>query len=382
LLAAALPEGTQKANAKQIAEAVQDCGGDLDARASADGISLETSVLAEKADAALSIFADVAEHAAFADEEVKIVKQNAASELQANEAEPAFLARRALYHAVFGSHPYRTIAANKETIQQTTAGELQAEFTRRFRPDRAVLVAVGDFDPKQLAAAIGKNFENWKAPATGDENAVEIPAASVTKTVVYVPRPDSVQTTLYAGALAPNLAAADHAAVDVANALFGGMFGSRLIKNIREDKGYTYSPYSYLASYAAAGLLATRADVRNAVTGASFNEITYELNRVATTAPESEELERAKRYLIGSMTIRMQLQALLAGQLAEYWMDGLKAEDLAREGEKVKAVTADNVEAAGAKYFPMSRMTIVAVGDENVIRQQLAPFGLELSKSQ
>jgi len=76
-------------------------------------------------------------------------------------------------------------------------------------------------------------------------------------------------------------------AADVANAIYGGSFSSRLVANIREDKGYTYSPFSSLNAYRVAGTLVTRADVRNEVTAPSLNEIEYELNRLATTTPTS-----------------------------------------------------------------------------------------------
>lgn len=381
LVASALLEGTKTLSAKQIAEAIQDCGGDLNADATADAISIRTSVLSEKAVAAVGLLSDIAQNAAFPEDEVAIVKHNAASQLESDEAEPGFLGRRALRRAIFGGHPYAVISPTKETIQQTTAAELKREFARRFRPDHAILVAIGDFDPKQLRAVIEKAFGVWRSAGEGIP-ATSPPVASITKTVVYVPRPNSVQTAFYIGALAPNLPAPEHEAAELANAIYGGMFGSRLTRNIREDKGYTYSPYSYVSSFSTAGLLVTGADVRNEVTGPSFNEISYELNRLATTTPETEELERAKRFSIGSMTIFLQAQSPLARTLAEYWVDGLTPADLSREGEKLDHTSAAEVHAAAEKYFPMSRMTIVAVGDETVIRRQLAPFGVELTKSQ
>lgn len=382
LLASAVPEGTVKSNARQIAEAIQNCGGDLSVRAGADTIRLQTEALSEKADAALSVIADVVQNAAFSDPEVEIAKKTAASTLQAQEAEPSFLGRRALRRAIFGEHPYSVSSPTMPVIEQTTAAELRNEFKRRFRPNHAVLVAVGDFDAKQLAAAIHRDFDGWKADSTENLETPPAPPASVTRTVVYVPRGDSVQTAFFLGALTPTLASAEHEPVEIANAIYGGMFGSRLVVNIREDKGYTYSPYSYIVSFAGTGLLTTSASVRNEVTGPSFNEIGYELNRLATTTPDKDELEHAKRYLIGNMTIRLQAHASLAGTLAEYWGDGLTPGDLAREGEKIEHVSLADVQTAGERYFPMSRMTVVAVGDEKVIRQQLAPFGVELSKAQ
>lgn len=184
------------------------------------------------------------------------------------------------------------------------------------------------------------------------------------------------------GTLGPDRADPDYAAARVANAIYGGMFGSRLISNIREDKGYTYSPFSRLQPYAETGILTTSADVRNPVTGASFNEITYELNRIATTAPDQQELDRAKRYLIGSQAIRLQSRQAVARSLAQIWVDSLPPEELGVESRNIEKVAAKDVAAAGRKYFPAHRMTVVAVGEEKVVKDELSPFGLEFQKVQ
>ncbi len=381
LLASTVTQGTSKQSAKQIAEAIAAAGGDLNGDATPDAIYITTSVLAEHAGAALSLLSEIASSATFADEEVEIAKSNAASALEANEAEPGFLGRRALYRAMFGDHPYGIIAPTRESIKQTTAAELRAEYARRFRPDRALLVATGDFESADFEKTIRADFGSWRSAASAAPAEPAAPAYSTSRTVVYVPRPNSVQTALYLGAVAANEAQPDYAAAEVANAMYGGMFGSRLIDNIREDKGYTYSPGSRLVSRSQAGILATRADVRNPVTGASFNEITYELNRMATTAPEDSEIDRARRYLLGSIAIRLQARAAVARSLANLWVSSLPPAELGALTEKISKVTAADVQAAGRKYFPASRMTVVAVGDEKVIKEELAPFGVEFTKA-
>ena len=382
LLASAVTEGTKTASAKAIAERLQGCGGDLTAQAGADSIELTTGVLAEKADSGLRVLADVAQNAAFADDEVQIVKQQESSSLQANEAEPRFLARRALYRTLFGEHPYSVISPTQESIQKSHASDLKAEYTRRFRPDESVLVIVGAFDKSRMMSLVQSEFGSWQKPPAPSDVSIPPVNPSVRRTVTYVPRPNSVQTSLYIGGFGPKASEPDFEATHLANAIYGGMFGSRLVLNIREDKGYTYSPHANIVSRQATGLLVTGADVRNPVTGASFNEISYELNRIATTAPEPEEVARAKRYMIGSLAVQLQSQADLAERLATYWIDSLTPQDLAEEGEKIEKVSSSDVQAAGRKYFPMWRMTTVAVGEEKVIREELAPFGLEFSKAQ
>jgi predicted Zn-dependent peptidase len=382
LLAEAVTDGTQSRTARQIAEQIQLAGGDLNSSATIDGILVETEVLANGSPVALDLLADVARNASFPQNEVEIIKKNAQSNLEGNEASPSFLGRRALYGALFAGHPYAVTSPTRESIAKITPALLKQEYERRFRPDQALLVAVGDFDEARVQSQIRSSFGNWRAPLQPPAARPAAPTGNITKTVVYVPRENSVQTAFYLGAVMPKRADSDYEAVRVANAIYGGMFGSRLVLNIREDKGYTYSPGARLQSLRAAGVLITRADVRNEVTGASFNEISYELNRVATTPVGDEELGQAKRYVAGSLALQLQSRSSVARSLADNWWSGLPAGSAWTEGDAIENVKAKDVNEAGRKYFPFSRMTVVAVGDENVIKRQLALFGLEFKKSQ
>ena len=170
----------------------------------------------------------------------------------------------------------------------------------------------------------------------------------------------------------------DYEAALVANAVFGGTFGSRLVSNIREDKGYTYSPFSSLQTYRAAGVLVTGADVRNDVTGPTLNEISYELNRLATTTPTADELKQAERYLVGTEAIEMQSREGVATELARLWVDGLSPDEIGVYGRKVASTSAEDVNAAARKYFPAAKAVIVAVGEEKVIREACSPFAIPI----
>jgi zinc protease len=381
LLAAALTQGTKSKSARQIAEEAQGAGGDLSGDDNPDAVFLDISVLSSKAEVGLDVLADVSRNASFADNEVEIAKQNAATSLEASEAQPSFLGRRALYRALFGDHPYSVTAPTKEAIANTTTAELRREFARRYRPDQAVLVAVGDFDPAQMSAAIRSRFAEWSAPAGDPVAGVSRPEPAAQRAIVLVPRANSVQTALSFGTLGPRRRDSDYAAARVANAIYGGSFSSRLTSNIREDKGYTYSPGSFLAPAKEIGILETVADVRNAVTGASFNEISYEMNRMATTAPEQDELDRAKRYIVGSRAIQLQSRASVARSLAALWVDGLPPEELGLDSKRIEKVTYSDVEAAGKKYFPVRRMIVVAVGEEKTIKDELSPFGMDFQQA-
>jgi zinc protease len=378
LFAKVLGQGTTNRSAKQIAEEIQAAGGDLSIFSTRDRTSVTANVLSSKMEAALSVLADVLENASFPESEVAVAKKNASDELRQNESRPSFQANRALARVMFPGNPYSVVSPTQESLAQMTAGDLRAEFARRFRPDHAVLVAAGDFETAKMTAAIQAKLGGWKAPSTPAVGATPKPSAAPPHSIYFIARPNSVQSTLVFAAFGPLRGDADYEATEVANAIYGGIFSSRLLLNIREDKGYTYSPFAIVQTLKSAGLVRTQADVRNAVTGASFNEITYEMNRLATTDPTDEELVKSKRFLLGIEAIQLQSSQAVAGELAGLWGDGLTPDEIGNYGKKIASVSTVDVNAAAQKYFPASRMTIVAVGEEKVLRESLAPFGLPI----
>jgi predicted Zn-dependent peptidase len=378
VLANALSQGTTTRSARQIAEQLQAAGGDLDARVTQDSIVVSTSVLADKFDQALPILADVAANASFPDAEVDIAKRNVADSLRQREADPSFLAGRALAKIMFGGHPYSVVAPTQSAIGQTTSTDLRQEFARRFQPQQAMLVVVGPFEGSDAESALRKAFASWKPAQAADTQTTAKPEMKFPRAIFLVPRPGSVQTTLRLAYPGPLRQDPDYEAAQVANAVYGGMFGSRLTLNIREDKGYTYSPFAAVRTYREAGFLFTQADVRNAVTGASLNEIDYELNRMATVPPTESEIAQARRYLVGLQAINLQSSGGLAGDLANLWINGLLPEEIAHHSEKLENATEAEVSAAARKYFAASHSTVIAVGEEKVVQQQLQPFALEI----
>jgi predicted Zn-dependent peptidase len=378
LLSNTIDQGTKSRNARKIAEEFQGAGGDLSASAGPDEIEVSTTILASKAEPAIEVLADILQNALFPEDEVALAKKNLADLLQQREAEPSFLASRAVAKVLFGTSPYHVISPTQESIAASTPTDLRKIYAQRFRPDETVFIAVGDFRNEKMLELVKMNFGSWKAPA-------EPPIAEIgrlnpepTHAVFLVERPGSVQTTIELAAAGPLRSDPDYESAVVANAIYGGTFGSRLTLNIREDKGYTYSPFAELNTYRAAGDFVTRADVRNAVTGATYNEISYELNRMVTTSPAPEELTQAKRFLVGIEAIRLQMRSSVAGALADLWVQNLPPEEMGIYGKKIAATTSDDVDAAAKKYFPVSRAAVVAVGEGKVVREALAPFGIPI----
>jgi zinc protease len=378
LLTATIDQGTKERTARQIAEDMQDAGGDVNAFAVRDAIRISTSVLSSKTTEGLAVLADLAEDAAFPDNEVALAKRNLTDQLEQEETDPSFQANRAIAKVLFGNGAYGVFSPTRDSLAAATPAELRSEFARRFRPDQAALLVTGDFSPDQMLSLIRGKFGAWHSPSSAPVAPASAPSVAAPHAIFIVPRPESVQTTLAFGASAPHRGDSDFESTEVANAIYGGMFGSRLVNNLREDKGYTYSPSAFLQSFRSAGVMRTQADVRNVVTGASFNEILYEMNRMVTTSSTENELQQAKRNLVGLEAISLQSNDEVAGELADLWTRGLPPEEIGNYGRKVAAITADEVSATAKKYFPAARFSVVAVGEEKVIREALAPFGLPM----
>lgn len=377
LLSQTIDQGTRTRSAKQIAQQLQSAGGGLTASASKDSVQLSTGVLSSRVETAIGVLADILQNASFPDTEVTLAKRNLADSLDQREAEPFFLAVRARDKVLFADNPYHVTSPTHESIEAATPGDLRDIFLTRFRPDQTLFIAVGDFQNDTMLDIIKSALGSWKVPSISPVAPVPVSAVTLEHVVYIVPRPGSVQTTIELGTFGPKRGDADYEAAEVANAIYGGAFSSRLTSNIREDKGYTYSPFAFLDLFQMAGELVTHADVRNDVTAPTLNEIQYELNRLVTTSPTEEELFKAKRYLVGREALQLQDRGSLADMLATLWVSGLGPAQIGIQGQKISSMTADDVNAAARKYFSSYRTAIIAVGEEKVIREAVAPLGLQ-----
>lgn len=373
VFAAALKSGTASRNARQIAEEMQALGGDLSTFVNDDAVFVSADALSGGVDRLLEVVADVAVHASFPADEVELEKANALESLKADQATPEFAVDKAFGAAVFGDHPYRLEAPEESALEAVSPELMRSEFARRFRPERSLLIVAGNLDPKAVAARVGEAFGSWRGSGPVPDPVPPTPPAGQRR-ILLVDRPGSIQSEIRVGRPAVKATDADYYPLVVANTIFGGSFGSRLTKNIREDKGYTYSPGASVQTLAEGGRLRTRAAVRNEVTGASLLEIFYELDRMGATLPADEELARAKRFQTGLYLLRNQTQGAIAFTLASNWVKGLPPEALAEFVPKVEAVTAEDVRRVGRTYFCSRNQTVVVGGDVAAIRPDVELF--------
>ena len=159
------------------------------------------------------------------------------------------------------------------------------------------------------------------------------------------------------------------------NALLGGSFASRITSNIREQKGYTYSPNSSVSARYRDAYWVQVADVTTAVTGPSLKEIFYEIDRLQKEAPSEEELLGIKNYLAGVFVLQNSSRQGLIGQLAFLNLHGLDDSYLTGYVQKVLALKPQDVQRVAKEYLRNDRMTLVVVGDKSKVAEQVGAFG-------
>ncbi len=373
-LAYMLNEGTAKHDSKQIAELAQGMGGSIGGNAVTDGMFVTANALASHAAPMMELLAEVARESSFPEQEVALAKANQLQELKAAEAEPGFKAERALAAAIYGDHPYARTQPTEAAIAAITPQALRSAYAQRFRPDRALLVIAGRIGADEAMRLAESAFGDWQASG---EPLPDTPAArsQAEPSFVRIQRDGSVQSAVRVGSPAIAATDADYIPAQLAGTILGGGFSSRLMQNLREDKGYTYGAYGGLGALRQGGRFSVQADVRNEVTGAALKEFVGELQRIGSEPVPAQELEDNKRYVAGGYLLTNQLQGAVASTLARNWLLGLPAEFLGEYVPKIRAVTAEQVQAMGRKYFDPKRQSIVVVGDGKAIDAQLQPYG-------
>jgi zinc protease len=370
LAAEVVTKGTEERTSQQISTAIEDVGGRLGSGSATDFVSVSTTVLKEHLPLALDLVSDVAQHATFPQDEVGTARTRELSALQANLAQPGYIAQRIFERTLYGAESPYGIAPTQQSLQAISRADLQAFYRSSFRPGNALLVVSGDVDATTVEAAVRKWFGDWSGAGPGS---VAIPAPpSVDSTKIYlVHRPGSVQSTIMVGDVTFEPANPDYFPLQVLNKVVGGGTDSRLFLILREEKVWTYGAYSQLSRPRDVGYFAASADVRTPVTDSALVEMLHQLRRVREEPVSREELDAAKSYLVGSFPLRIETAGQIASQVAETRLLGLPVEDLTSYRDRIQAVTAGDLQRVARQYVRPDHAVIVVVGDATKVYDEL-----------
>lgn len=372
-VADAAQEGTATRTSRQLRDEVFAMGASLGATVGQDATTFTMRGLAETLPQMLGVVADVVRRPTFPEAEVQLLLANAAQRAQAQLASASFVSNRQFRTALFGSHPYARIGVTPESVTAVDRAAIVAYHGAHYRPNDAFLIISGDVEAAAVLPAVERAFGDWPRGEVSRPSFPAPPALSG-RTLVFVHRPGSVQSSISVGNVTLKRDDPRWYMLQLANQIYGGAFDSRLVRNIREDKGYTYSPQSVFAAFADTGVYRAVADVRNDVTGATLKEIYAEMDALRTTPPAAAELDGAKAYARGLFVIQNATQGGLAATLNAVQTFGLPADYPETYQARMTALAPEAVATGARMLLGSADSLVVVVGDYTKVKDQLTGF--------
>jgi len=367
-------EGTDTRTSKQLKEELRSIGGSISLGSDTDATTMSGSSLSEFSTRLFELMSDVAQHPSFPEAEVKLAQENTIQQIRAGLADAGFLVNERFQKAVFGDHPYSFVVPDEKSISALTRADLRAFVSKFYIPNTSHLIVVGDIDVDKTFADIEKAFGSWKSGTAPPDENPPVPKRDK-RQIYFVNRPGSIQSAIYIGNVSIPRKDKDYFALRTADTIYGSSFYSRLTRNIRESKGYTYSPFSSSNTRLKTGAFLAGAFVRNEVTGPTLLEIFYELDRMRVLPVTDEELNAAKEFSTGNFSVELASQFGLAGRINTIYTYDLDKSFINDFRPKIEALTAADIQRAAARYFDTYHAAIVIVGDWDKVKDQVTPFG-------
>lgn len=366
-------EGTATRTSEQIKREVFGMGATLSGFAGQDSTTFQMRGLTESMPRMMALLSDVVRNPAFPQSEVDLLKANTAQQLQAQMASPQFVSNKVFRQSLFGDHPYARTGPTPDTLPAIDRAAIAAYHSAYYRPNNAFLVVVGDVAPEAVFAAAEQAFGSWARAAVPEAKAPAMPTVTGRR-LIFVQRPNSVQSSISVGNFTTRRDDARWYTLQLANQIFGAAFDSRLVRNIREEKGYTYSPQSQFQAMAEGGFYRAAADVRNEVTGATLKEIYAEIDKLRAGGPEAAELANAKQYARGLFLIQNATQAGLAGTVNTVNTFGLPKDYPETFQRQISQPSAEAIKTGAEMLLGSEDSVVVIVGDYPKVKDQLGAF--------
>ena len=375
-----LDEGAGSRDALSLQSELAYLGASLFTSADWDRTTVGLKVPVRNLPAALALMADVVMRPTFRAEEVRRQRDLRLTALLRQRDQPNALASLAFYQAVFpAGHPYARSASG----DSLTVAKYDSALVRRFyegvvRPDRAAFFVVGDVSEAQIRTLLTQHFGSWRATGT----TLPLPAAPAPAThpattrVWLVDKPEAAQSVITIGWPGVERTSPDYAALQVLNTLLGASFTSRLNMNLREAKGYSYGAGSSFTFRVIPGPFAASTSVRTNVTDSSLIEVFKEIRGVRDSLVPRDELDRAKSNFENDIPGMLESTSQVAGQMASLATYGLTLEEYPRLVQRIRAVTAADVQRVARQYLTPDKAHVVVVGDLAKVKEPIEKLGL------
>ena len=364
-----LLEGTLKHNSAQIAHMIDYYGAFLIPEYSYDTTSLTLYCLRKHLTHLLPIVMEILQQANFPEEEIQTFIRNNIQKLQVSLQKNDFVARRKLLGEVFGQTRYG-LSPKLEDYQGLDVALLKTLFTEQFATNKCTLVLAGNWSKAHIDVLRKSMEEGWNRISAIRKPTIPVFPEVITKELQLEYKPDAMQSAIRLGQRCMTRNHADFPGFQLVSTLFGGYFGSRLMSNIREDKGYTYGIHSGIVPMRHSGLWSIATEVGVTVTGATLHEIRIELDRLHQEFVDPEELNLVKNYMAGSFVGSLENVFSHADRFKNAHLSGLDLSYYDRYQEQISSIGPSEVMAIAQEYFKFDSLCKVVVGqlpDENML---------------
>lgn len=370
--------GTRTKKGLEIEDALGDLGTSINGSADRERSSLSLEVLKRNLAPALTIFADVVRSPVFPESEVDREKKRRLDALAQDSQDPNAIASRVGAMLAFGTdHPYgRPQRGLPATVQAITREDFARFHETYWKPGSSALIFVGDITLVEATELAKKNFGEWAGGAL-PTLAIPAPRPVGPGKVYVVDRQDAAQTIVTQILPGPQRKTEDYYALRLADAVWGGGFGTRLNLNLREDKGYSYGVFSFPIFLSKSGAWMSRGGVQTNKTKESIAEFVKELKFLAGEKPITDgELANARANRVRAYAQQFESLGRIADQIAELWALGLPPSEMQRETGEIERATLASVNAAAQKYATLGGATLLLVGDLSKIEAGVRELNL------
>ena len=355
-----LTEGTSTLSASQIADKVDFYGAFLQVEYGYDHSQVVLYTLNKHLKSTLPVIKDIITGSIFPEKELATFIRNQQQKLQVSLQKNDVLARRAFNKAVYGDTLYG-LGADFEDYKTLHRDDMIWHFRQMYQPSNCTIIVAGKVDKAtldELTSAFGDKWENPTVEA--DPSQPELQPA--TEHIYFIEKQDALQSAIRMGLPSITRSNPDFPSLAVLNTVLGGYFGSRLMANIREDKGYTYGIGSGLSSLIKGGAFFIATEVGTDVCKAAIAEIEKEVNLLKTELIPEEELSLVRNYMLGSLLGSLENVMSHADKFKNIYFAGLDYEYYDRYTQVVKSITSEDLIQLANKYFDMDKFYRVIVG--------------------
>ncbi len=366
-MGAMLEQGAGARNALQISDDYEAIGAQHGASVEWDSAGTSVKVLPRHLDQALAILGDVIEKPTFPEAEIARLKARRIAGLQQEKNSPGAMASNAVAAVVYGrAHPYgHALIGLEEDVKKITRDDLTKAYARSFSPKSTTIIVAGDVTKEALTSKLEATFGAWKGG--GPRGPSPALAASKVKAdaprLILVDRPGAPQSQVVLTEQGVAMSTPDRDALNVANAILGGMFSSRINMNLREAHAYTYGAYSRFSFRHGAGPFTAGGAIVAEKTAPAIGELFVELASSRDKEATADELANAKENLKLALPGRFETVTDVTNALSDIAVYDLPLDEYATRVKRIDAVTAADVKRVAAAHLHPSAVRVIVVGD-------------------